>query len=355
MYAKTLLTALLALACPLAPAQAVADSTERPDAGPESEAGFEFHSGFWMNLHHFLYQQARLRGQADESLPPPRGGSPDRPADLGTLSATERTVWIAALDHYARSLAKHDLLFGQGMIDVKDRLAAAEGKPSLEGAGLDPALRTALEQAAPVYRARWWAEHDRANRAWIRSARPLLERYAPKLSERVAAAFRAPWPPAPIRVDVTTYANWSGAYTTVAPLHVTVSSQGAGNQGDAALEMLFHEPSHAIVSSRNGPVAAALGRAFGARGKPVPRDLWHAILFFTTGELTRRALEEAGVRGYAPYAYKNGLYARSPEWDAFRRALEANWLPYLDGKVDFETAVGRVADSLAAEAPPSGR
>jgi hypothetical protein len=347
MYAKAFLAALLALAA--------ADSPPRPDAGPESEAGFEFHSGFWMNLHHFLYQQARLRGQADKSLPHPRGGSPDHPADLAALSAAERTAWAGALDHYAGSLAKQDLLFGQGMIEIKDRLAAAEGKPSLEGAGLDPALRTALERAAPVYRARWWPEHDRANREWVRGARPLLRRYAPKLSERVAASFRAPWPRAPIRVDVTTYANWSGAYTTVEPLHVTVTSVGAGNQGDAALEMLFHEPSHALVSSRNGPVAEALARAFAARGKPVPRDLWHAILFFTTGELARRALEEGGVKGYTPYAYQYGLYSRSPAWDTFRRALEAHWMPYLDGKADFETAIGRVADALAEEAPAAGR
>jgi hypothetical protein len=353
MYAKAFLTALLALAFPLA--LAPANSTERPDAGPESEAGFDLHSGFWMNLHHFLYQQARLRGQADKSLPHPRGGSPDHPVDLGTLSTAERAAWTGALDYYAGSLAKHDLLFGQGMIEIKNRLAAAEGKPNLEGAGLDPALRTALERAAPVYRARWWAEHDRANRAWIRGARPLLKRYAPRLSERVAAAFRAPWPPAPIRVDVTIYANWSGAYTTVEPLHETVSSLSAGNEGDAALEMLFHEPSHALVSPRKGPVAEALGRAFGARGKPVPRDLWHAVLFFTTGELARRALEEGGVKGYSPYAYKNGLYARSTEWDTFRRALEAHWLPYLDGKADFDTAVDRVAGALAEEAPAGGR
>src|SRR5205807_83250 len=32
---------------------------------------FEFHSGFWINLHHFLYQQARLRKSTPQSIPRP--------------------------------------------------------------------------------------------------------------------------------------------------------------------------------------------------------------------------------------------------------------------------------------------
>lgn len=333
--------ALVALVC----SAALATAAPGADAGPETEAGFELHSGFWINLHHFLYQQARIRGQADRSLRPPGGGSPAAPASLEALSAAERSEWTVALDHYASGPAKHDLLFNQELIEVKTKLGAAEGRTSLETAGLDPALRAALERAAPVYRAHWWAEHDRANRAWIRAVRPLLKRHAPTVTGPIAAALRGSWPQPPIRVDVTTYANWSGAYTTDEPLHVTVSSVYGPNQGPAGLELLLHEPSHVILRARSGPIPEALQKAFDAHKRPVPRDLWHAILFYTTGEIARRALEEGGVRGYEPYAYKQGLYS-NPPWSAFRRALEAHWLPYLNGKTDFETAIGRVADAV---------
>src|SRR5713101_7738849 len=48
---------------------------------------FEFHSGFWTNLHHFLYQQARLK-RPGESAPgrgstaSPSGGEPVRTNSL---------------------------------------------------------------------------------------------------------------------------------------------------------------------------------------------------------------------------------------------------------------------------------
>jgi len=42
-----------------------------------------------------------------------------------------------------------------------------------------------------------------------------------------------------IRVDVTSYASSTGAYTTLEPLRVTVSSIDARNQGAEALEVFI--------------------------------------------------------------------------------------------------------------------
>src|SRR3712207_9297949 len=58
-------------------------------------------------------------------------------------------------------------------------------------------------------------------------------------------------------------------------------------------------------------------------------NLWHAILFYTSGELTRRALARRGVSDYQPYIL--GMYGRG--FGGFRRALETHWQAYLDGKV----------------------
>jgi hypothetical protein len=114
----------------------------------------------------------------------------------------------------------------------------------------------------------------------------------------------------------------------------------------AALEMLFHEASHGIA----GGVRDAIARECRARNKPIPRDLWHALLFYTTGDVVRRAVklpetgDGKGGAVYRPYAQRHGLYSRG--WQNFERLLERYWQPYLDGKVEFDRAVIRLVAAL---------
>src|SRR5438552_8227459 len=98
-------------------------------------------------------------------------------------------------------------------------------------AGLPAKLTQVLEAAAPVYRAHHWPDHDRANRRWIMRVAPLVREQGVGLSKRLADIYQTRWPREKIRVDVTGYANWTGAYTTADPLRVTISGLDARNQG----------------------------------------------------------------------------------------------------------------------------
>jgi hypothetical protein len=270
---------------------------------------FEFHSGFWVNLHHFLYEQATAK--------PP---SPDGPPD-----------WQAALAYYRRAVVNQDLL-SESALQVNNRLSDSESATSLKNSGLPAEFIAVLEGAAPVYRARWWPDHDRGNRVWIQTVTPLVSKYSEALKRELAAVYATDWPAAPIRTDVTEYASYAGAYTTLEPTHITVSSVNPGNQGDAALEILFHEASHSLVAKLRNTLSTEVR----AENKLYPyRDFWHAVLFYTTGEVVRRHLE-----GYSPYAVKNGLYARA--WPGVPEILDTNWKPYLDGKIDMITGVHRI-------------
>ena len=127
-------------------------------------------------------------------------------------------------------------------------------------------------------------------------------------------------------MDVVWYGGPFGAYTSLNPVHVTISSHDARNQGMYGFEVLFHESSHALAGSVN----EAIAREFRERDKPIPRDLWHALVFYTTGELVRRDLAYGTItmtspRGtgsptYQPYAARFGLYSGS--WDRFRAMLD---------------------------------
>jgi hypothetical protein len=290
-----------------------------PAVGAPAQRWFEFRSGLWINLHHTLWRQAELPG-------------------VEVLNAAEAQAWNAALRHYGAGLSGRDLLRDEGMIEIKNRLAAAASHDTLQGAGLDPELAALLEAAAAVYRTRWWPEHDLKNRQWIAAIEPLVARHGAELARDLATAYQTAWPDGPVPVDVTTYGDRYGAYTTLNPTHITIASQDARNQGPTGLEIVFHEASHALVRRISESILAECKR----QGKVLPRDdLWHAVLFYTTGQAVRRVLE-----GHVPYAYRFGLYDRA--WPMYRPHLEGVWQTYLDGQTPFDQAVARLVAAVPA-------
>ena len=313
----------------------------------------EFHSGFWVNLHHFLYLEARRRGSSnvrEASTQPEYATAPS----AGDLTPAERTAWNAALDAYSKDWAERNLLQNGDMIIVNNRLAELETctdisahAPPACAAGLRADLVTALTEAAPVYRAHWWTEQDRENRGWIDGVTPLIRGMGSDLATQLVRVYRQPWPATRLRVDVAWYAGPEGSYTTLVPPHVTIASHDTRNQGLFAFEMLFHEASHTLAAEVNEDIE----RRCRDLGKPIPRDLWHALLFYTTGELVRRDLAASpslaglsGTAAYTPYAIRNGLYDHG--WNSYEVALEKFWQAYLDGKLDFDTAIARIVGTL---------
>ena len=278
----------------------------------ESQPVFEFHSNFWVNLHHSLYEKAAAKA--------------NEPSDS--------EEWNAAVEYYRREVVKNDLLTKE-MSGINDKLSELQDTQSLQASGLRPELIAALASAAPVYKTRWWPSQHQANLDWIAAAAPLAVKYGGVLTKQLAAVYQTEWPKEPIRTDVSGYASWAGAYTSTHPTHITISSADPSYKGSASLEMLFHEASHAI----NRKVDEALSAELKAENKLFQRrSFGHAVLFYTTGELVRRLLD-----GYVPYAIKNGLYDRG--WQGALPVLEKDWNPYLDGKMDLQTAARRlVAD-----------
>jgi hypothetical protein len=317
------------------------------------------HSGFWVNLHHFLYLQARLiKGNSSSSDTMRGAAQPDElPVSLIDFPEADIHAWQDAVTFYTKDLAGRDLLLNGDMEIINNQLSAMETCPDLEGkttplckSGLRQDLVEALERAAPVYRAHWWAQQDHANREWIAQVAPIIQKMGVELSGQLADVYQRPWPSQRLRVDVVWYGGPFGAYTSLDPIHVTISSHDPRNRGVYGFEVLFHESSHALA----GAVTAAIAHNFRERDKPIPRDFWHALLFYTTGEIVRRDVEYGtmsftfeqsnGPSAYLPYAARFGLYSGS--WEHFRGLLDLYWLPYLDGKVSFDTAMARLAADM---------
>jgi hypothetical protein len=290
--------------------------------GEAVQTTFEFHSGFWVNLHHTLYNQVAGR----------RAG---RAPNLSSLNPAETLAWTEALDYYERKFAGHDL--GEfSMLRIKLPLAFAGDAVSLKGSGLPAPVIQILEKAAPVYRAHWWTEHNRKNHEWIDQVTPLIARYENVLRPALSHAYNTRWPKDRMRVEMSYYTTGNAAYTSLRPTVITVSSWSQRNEGPAGLETIFHEAGHGLIQRVQDEIGAAEKRR--AR-KLRQTNLWHAVIFYTTGEVVRRQLP-----ALVPYAIKYGMWEN--DWPNTLPVMERDWKPFVEGNGRFKDAIDRiVADS----------
>jgi hypothetical protein len=297
---------------------------------------FAFHSNVWVNLHHFLYITARARKGLDATRPATTAALGDT-VGIGALSPSLRAAFEGAVAYYDSTVATRDILFDSSLVAVNDRLAELDTASSVRGAPrLDAGIANALERAAPAYRALWWRRHDASNRGWIDRALTQLAKGGDTAARDEARAFRHPWSSTPVRVDVTAYTNWAGAYTTEHPSHINVSSLLAADiEGAAPFETLFHEVLHTMDDS----LFRVLQTSFRASGKRWPRDPTHAFIFYTAGEVTRRQFPE-----HVPFAEAVGMWTRNADFARMLPLLRANWQPYLDGKSTLEDAMRKIAE-----------
>lgn len=267
----------------------------------------------------------------------------DGEACVAALSPTDQRGWRDAVERFeafgGRDGRRAALRARFAMVDP-DLDADAELGPVPSWFG------ESMRAAFPAYRSCWWPDDDRRNREWIEAVAPLLRRAEGEVARRIAAVHGVEWSPGKIPIDVVPDVNFGGGNTVVDPHHILLNSVRPGYQGFGGLEMVFHEASHTIVSPRSRGSIDALRRAAEAEGVELPRELWHAVLFFTAGAVTRDVVRELWGEPYEPYMYSQGLFERAwPEW---RAPLEASWLPYVRGAISLESAAGSLVRAVGA-------
>lgn len=321
-----------ALAAPVhagVPAVGAADAAAPAAAPSRQRVQFAFHSGFLMNLHHFLYNLAT---------------HPDRLAafrQANTLSTQEGDALQQALAFYHADYAERDLLFDQDLAAIKRALSVDDDdRRDPQDLALPPALAAHLRATAPLYAHTAWPAHDAANRAWIRVASALDAHYGAAVQASIEQGLAAAFPRAPVRVDlVVETGTRQGAYTD---LQAVISSGRPSYRGLASLEMLYHETSHVETTE---PLETMIAARLQAAGKPADSELWHALQFYTVGRAVALALRRDGI-AYQPYADSVGLF--KGYWAPFATIIAADWQPWLAGQASEEDAIAR----LVAKLPP---
>ena len=311
-------------------AVALAGSQARPD---DARTLFEFRVGFWNGLHHELHAQSRPR---------PAAG-----AWAGNLPEDVRQAWTRAVERY-RPLGRRSLLFDEGLASLSAILSTVPDDAPLPASRIDAGTRALLEAAAPAFRTGGWPVLQRDAQALIAQLTPLVAAHRAAIAPALAAAYGATWERT-VPVDVVLDAGPPGnAHTTVRPYaRVTIAASDARHQGLAGLEILFHEASH----EWDATLSDLLLREARAQGRVVRGDLWHGVLFFTAGELTRRGLARSGI-AYEPYAVTQGM--TTGVYAGVWPAIVTAWTPYLDRRTtlaEAATALVRAVGTLPP-APP---
>lgn len=303
----------------------------------------EFRNGFWINLHHYLYAQALSRTGTAAARLQSTANSAIQNAPC-TIPGSERAVWDSAVELYATHYISKDWLFDDEMRQLNDvlgQMGDATGKTLGSASALPEDLREALIGAATVYRQACWPAHHRANAAWIIAEKTRLAKHGATLARHLEDVYLAKWPDHLV-ADVVTYANWAGAYTY--GTHITIGSVNSDYQDDSALEMIFHESSHALDTKLFDEFADE----FKLQSARWPRQFDHALIFYTAGILTKRELAPTNP-SYVPYGDRLGIFQRVQGWSEDEAAFELAWKPYLEGKKARKEAIRDVVKMICCK------
>lgn len=297
---------------------------------------YEFYSNFWINMHHFLYKKAE---QADEKS----WQEVITDKMLDQMNTKERENLSRSIQYYQDHLIEKSLLFDDQLYWTKKALIKFDINDILKNEAINSEHQQILNNTKNVYQKYFWKIHHEQNKQTLKKYLPLIKKIEDRAFNRIESLAKQPWPEAKIRVDLSYYSNWAGAYTTTTPIHVVLTSLEEGSDGAWAeygwLELLFHEPSHGIITNNKFTVADTIKRVSEELGVKVPRDLWHAVLFYFSGEAVQEALKDEGIE----YELMMKTY------DIFSRyhTVIFNYLPsYIRGKESLEDVLKKAIIDL---------
>jgi hypothetical protein len=305
---------------------------------------FAFYDDFDTNLNDALIAAGVAR----------KGGKPelfhagDEVVCFGKLPPSARVAWERAVDYYREVISPVGFGDRQQYLLRADLAGFDEEAMDADARQFTGIARSFRAAATPAYTACRWAAQDEKNRRFIEDLKTRLAADEKKVAPRLEELYGQRWGKLPIPVDIVETVDWSGANSILLdPLcgHLLVASS---NPSASALEIVFHEASH-LLMGRDAPVKQALGQAASAAAWTLPGDLWHVVLFYTTGETVRRILEADGQPGYTPMLYE--IFERG-SWGEYRQALEGAWRPYVDGKRPLPAAAADLVEALRSPVPP---
>ena len=106
------------------------------------------------------------------------------------------------------------------------------------------------------------------------------------------------------------------------------------------LELLYHEAAHHLILRTSYFVNGTINDVAEIHKLEIPRQLWHAYLFYMTGTLTKRLLTEQGMEYPYIYMERNGIFSR------YQEQLNTHLAAYMERKVTLSEATLQILQAL---------
>lgn len=287
----------------------------------------EFESNLQINLHHFLFELARDDRFFDKTLKDTR------------LSQSDKGSLISSVDIYKSKMDVRHILFDRGEIPEVTSAVLAQGIRKGE-----TSIGKALKSFQPVYERVYWEEHDNKNKEWIAELAPKLDVFGKEIKNDLEEIFeRSLFSKKSHMISVVYKAGIrQGAYTSSRNLQSVINSTNEDFLNWYALELTFHEIAHAISVNKESKLYKSIESEFSSNGLESEIAIWHPILFYTVGEVVKKAIANHNSK-YVPYADRNNIFRGS--WD-YRKILVTHWQPYIEGKITMAVAIENIAKEL---------
>ena len=288
---------------------------------------FIFYSNYWLNMHHFLYHTVIVSDTSNEML--------INHDILNILSAEDAREMNKVLQYYKMNLIDKDLRTSEYMYALKRWMInqSEEGLANIPDQFKDHLSK--LLDYDKVYRNNFWEKHNASNKKVVFDYMDLIKQSEKEIVNQLSWLTKEFWQRDKIRVDVSYYGkrrfrySSDRPYTTVYPTHIVMNSWDRSYFGNW-LEMLYHEASHHLISSRSGFVGGTISNVTEVSGLKASRQLWHAYLFYFSGKSIQDFFFYYDINDYEIYMVRNKVFSNMFPY------LEKHLTYYIDKKKTLE-------------------
>lgn len=331
----TLLTLIVLLSIHVANGQDYVHP-ENGDPGflAESEH-FIFFSHMWLNMHHYLYNTALVYRESgiDAAI---------EPATWERLDPIERRTVEDALKFYAGNMTDQDLRTGGYNYSFKRWVvqhAVESSLPDSEDFAEHVQILNGFQQ---IYADYDWAIHDSANKLVLRDNIDLIRKNESSFVESLTRLCKADWQDEKIRIDISFHSKRDIPYTTTRPTtHIVMDSKNSNSIKGNWFELLLHEASHQLITSRTGFVGGTVSDVVTVMDIRAPKQLYHAYLFYFSGRVAQDLLKKEGIVNYQIYmARKDMLFT------PLVPLLDKHLSGYMVNKISLAEATREIVESF---------